>query len=898
MAEDGKDNQYNQFHIGSVANLPGNVSSTPESVTQLKSYGPTEIDMANFGMGVKNLLDSEAEDENNHRNEIAAYANQEYQEERGRMDPESQRLANAETVEDIAAALEGFKEKKDWNFTEVEDEYSDRRTARTALSRARALAKNTAWLTDPRELIVVKDDGKFKDYQPGEINTDGTLAKGSRIRVSGYTISVRTTYKEEPIVQRQKSEEYVRDESGARTGQVNVKEVQIDTGQTQLKREETAYFGTDAERNLLSGANLDFVKQVITGEKNHLQASVMWGNRAALETMLKTFYFKELYSSNEQISWTFNAPDIRELKNNPENRIVGDMVDKGVRIFELLGQCETKEKIENILNNTSLLESILDEKTQNRTLGIMKELGKITEAEFKSLKEIKFNPNIVDGRYKKVVEFLIGKNITITPTGPEGTFEYKLGKGWLTAEQRDPSKVTTKEERDKRGAKAIKQEGGVRGWLFEFGNPYVSRDTDYRDRIAVLQTRAGLIIGDKDATIEAWRKFYVWGESDWLGLEIYAPDAIPTGEQLQEAKNTKIGQDWLDYAELTKSYFCTGGESVGTDLIKLFHTQFYRLKDHLSNYGRPTGPMVSVDKFKHLSQGLMGLARTKIDVGGGKMRTRNIRERMCGVKSKTIGNEKWTHLGDMGWNKMGAPTEVLQALTGENVGVFDWKKAGEKLPKKLKGLVDSYQSGGDAQLQVELNKYLGLNNEGIGAGIEGFYWLLNFLTGDENPVSRWWQVLTHWTDFKSLLDPDSWTKKIKFADITRNATGSFDGYVKIEEELKSDGVNIGLEGKELDAKIGDISKAEVAAYMPNWYAAVRSDPMYGSELQKPVGPYKIYTTDEGVETRNDRELIHIVEGYYKNGRKDPGYAQIYGALKPILPENKNNLVESRFKIIR
>ena len=837
--------------------------------------------------------DPGSEDEEERNQYEAAYANESMNEERDRANPESGRLLNAETVEDVAAGLPKFERNKDWNYSEANDEYMSRRDLEGAVNRARALGKPISFLTDKRELIVVKDDENYdpENYKPGIIESSGKMAKGSRARVNGYAISVRKIAKQVPIIQT--IEEYVRDEAGARTGEIKV--TKIDTGKKGTELEEVVFFGTDKKREILSKAYTEFAKQVITGEKNHLHTSVMWANRAALETLLKTFYFKELFSSNDQIEWFFSTPDIRELKTSPENTDVGDMRDKGFRLFELLGQCETKEKIEAVLNKTFLLESILDQETQNRVLGLMKQFGKITNKEYENLSQIKFDNIKVDERYKKVVEFLIGMNIKITNTGPNNVFKYELGDRWKTQEQRDPSKASSDDDRKKRGAGAIAQEQDVRGWLFEFGNPYVSRDTNYRDVISVLQARVGTIVGNSDAALEAWRKFYIWGEPDWLGLEVYAPDAIPTGEALQQAKNEKIGKEWLEYAKLIKSYFVTGGESVGTDLIKLFQTEYYRMKDLLSNQGRPSGPYATVDKFKHLSQALMGLARSKVKVRENDkheaiMRTRNVRERMCGVKSEKLGNEQPIHLKDMGWNKLGAPEDVLSALTNEDPGKLDWKNV--KMPKKLKEAVDRFTTGGDKkEVEGVLNDYLNLNNQGIGAGIEGFYWLMNFLTGDENPVSRWWQVLTHWTDFKSLTDPDSWTKKIKFADITRNATGSFDGYVSIEERLVSEGLmsKDNKDGEALDKEVSRISGEEANSYMPYWFQGVQSEPGYRNAVAGSTGAYEL----DGV-TREDKKMGSVLLG----DGVTPGLAQIYGAadMSNNYKDNKSKHKAKRFKI--
>ena len=63
----------------------------------------------------------------------------------------------------------------------------------------------------------------------------------------------------------------------------------------------------------------------------------------------------------------FTAADISKISaSNPEtlnNQELGRKRNKAMRLYYLVGMCETKEKMEEHLNQTQNLEKILDEAT-------------------------------------------------------------------------------------------------------------------------------------------------------------------------------------------------------------------------------------------------------------------------------------------------------------------------------------------------------------------------------------------------------------------------------------------------------------------------------------------------------------------------------------------------------
>lgn len=791
---------------------------TPENSHSQFKIGTNPVWMQEATRNPVDLLGAE-EDSNSEME--AMYANYSMDEERSRMDPEFQRMINAESPRDIAPMLESLRREMDTDFSEAQDKYGNTRALSAAWKRSMIFEKGHDYLTSPDQLIVVKRNNR---RLPGTINIDGSIGEDSVPRVGGYSLYVDTKMVETPYV----IEKSTYDKQDKFSGRIEEKHLK------QIRKEEINY-GSEETRKLLSKTYLDFVKQGIVVEQVFNHSNLLWNFRAALEGMVKTIYTKEIYKSNAQIDWFFNAPDLNEIVKNPENKKVGEQRDKATRLLELVGYCETKEKLEKHLNSTFNLESILDLKTQNRVLGLMKELGEIDSETMQKLVKEENDPSKVSERFKAVVKFLIGEKIEIAKikiTKEErSVMQYKLGDGWLTAEQRDPSKTTDKEEKKKRGKNAIKEEKGVRGWLTLLGNPYVGHTLQDRDNMTSLLAKFSLIVGDNTATTEAHKNFYWWGEPDWLGAEIYAPDAIPDGATLANKRSELRGQAWLDYAKEIASYFTTGGEPVGTDLIKIMWPDLYRLKDMVAGQGRPTGQYVTVGGMDHLAQSFFGLVRSEITVNG-KEKMRNIREQWLGSKDETLGIEQPHNLGEIEWAKVNGSTEITSELISERVGNIDWKDV--EITDSQRKIIDNYKKGDKTDLINKINSSVTARTEPIITGAEGLYWLMNFLVADENEVKRMWAALN--TDLKpdTLTLTSGFTGKIKFMDITQVVQGSYDGYIAVEKRAIAN-KNYDKKGQpDIEDQVSNESKARAKSYLRTWYKGVKGDPQYRTWFKKPI----------------------------------------------------------------
>ncbi len=795
--------------------------SDPSSIGR----GPGMFDMnknVNFAIN-----DADADQDRSSEME-AMYANYQMSEERDKMDAESGRMMNAEFPRDIQPFLDSLRMKMDTDLEPAVDRYGNSRALSVALNRHTVFSKDHSYLTSPDELIVVKRNNRRK---AGTINEDGTLGEDSVPRVGGYSLYVETRIKDIPQVEIMKS----------RAGDVER------TRYVQVRTEEVNY-GTEKERRDMARAYMDMVRQAIVVEKVYNNANTQWMMRDALELMVKTISGKDIVKSNTDIGVFFGAERIGEIGTSKEGeKAIGRERDKATRLLELVGLCETKEKLEEVLNGTFILETILDAKTQKRVIGFMKEKGVITGDQIVALEKETPGPgnqNEVVGVYKKIVEFLIGKDITIT-TDANGIYTYTLGDKWLTAEQRDPSKNiplpatyepklfkedgTTrktdaeiqKERKSKKGKNGVKTEGDVRGWLTKGGNVYIGK----RDEMTAMLNKISIIVGSSLSTTEAFRNFYAWGECDWLAAEVYAPGSIPDGATVAEMKSKLKGsQEWLNWAKDVSSYFQKGGSPNGTDLGKIMWPDLWRLSDMLAKQGRPTGQYVTVGGMPNLAQGFMGLVRSEVYLNG-KERIRTVREQMLGSKDKTLGIEPPKMLGDIEWAKVGGPTEVLNELFTERIGEIKWDKV--ELPEQVKQIATEYKTGSKAKLIEQVDKLTNASPDGIGAGAESFYWLMNFLVADDNEVKRMWAALNADLKPDTMLVTSGFTGKVKFMDITCGAQGSYDGYRAVERRAIENKVSF---EDQLSKETNERSKN----YLRQWYKGVKGDPNYGTWALKPV----------------------------------------------------------------
>lgn len=763
------------------------------------------------------------------------YANQGREETYGRQDPDFMRLVNQETPKDVASIMDTIRTAEQWSYQEAIDTYGTRRMLSVALKKAKTFSMSHSDLQDER--IVVAKNGNSGEL----IGADGYLIDKAKVRLPGYSIRVDESSVTKEIVIPHMTFDRDPKEPGAapikKEWEVQYKEVPI----------EKVYFGTEKERIALKNANEWLVRNAITSEKLHQQTGAFDSLRAALDELVKTFYLKQITSTNEQLKWTFTAPDIEKITaDNPENRDLGERRNRAMRIFELVGHCETKEKLEKHLNETFNLEEILDAETVERTLAAAKALGQGVGTFSGSEEQIK---NV---KFAKAVEFLIGKEITITEDPTTKIKKYELGANWLTKDQRDPSKTTDPVEKEKRGAGAIKVEKDVRGFFTQFGNPYVK---DSRDIMYTIAARAAIVVGGKDATgavRDADRRFWLWGERDRLGLEVYAPNAIPTGEGLVDKYNSLTAEQWRnEYAKENLRYFSISGEPVASDLSKLYHPDFWRLKDHL--HRRITGELITTGKLGHLAESFMSLNRTEVDLGYPNKSTRSIREQWLGFKGDNVLRvEPAKNLGDIQWEKLGVSGEVMEALTSENVENLNWEDT--KLPENLKEEIKKWAN--IPGFVKEVNDSLSPIGSAVRDGAEGFYWLMNFLAGDGNPDKRPFSMFISKVKPDFLMDSDCYTGKIKFERITNDANGAWGDYRGIEREtiINKNAGKIRKDEIDSDEMIKRIALQNVDRTLKAWMAGVRSDEQYPIwsakkiDYQDDTGSTKMTSWGKFVET--------------------------------------------------
>lgn len=788
------------------------------------------------GHEVVNLKGGDEDDLKKEMDEFFARAEMEGRnEDYAKNDRVHERLTKATKPKDLEPVVKLLRDSENVSFAETLDRYSLGRWQMQMLGNWRAYELTGSDLV---EQGVVEG---------GVVNSDGYLSPEGVIRFNGYTLRVDSGMKDQKIIK--PKEKYWTDGEGNKYyfDNENKKVLGIDRWEEveYIKTPvEKYYFGKDNERLALSKANEALMKFSITSRGLNEQSQVFYTNRAALEEMVKLFYLRDITFTNEQIGWFFTAPEIGAITpENLENKQLGDKRDKAMRLLYLIGNCETKEKMEAHLNGTFNLEQILDTETVERTLALMKKMGvgKNFAADFTP-------EELVEAKFAECVKFLIGKDVKVTKDA-FGQRHYDVG-GWLTRDERDPS--LTEGPSPKKGEKAIgyENEQNVRGFLTFEGNPYTRGE---KDRIYAYKDRISLIIGDKGVVNEADKMFWVWGLRDELGLEIYVDKTkIPSGDELQKVFNEFTDVQRKEWCDTRLKYFSLNGEPTASDLSKIFYPDFYRLKDHLRD--RITGPLVSTGEYGRMSQCLTGLCR--VDIEGGK--TRSVTERWMGAKkldAEDLDAEAAYDLGGIQWEQISTPKEIMDELTDEinSLEPTDWDKV--KLPK---GLKDELASG----VSQVMKKVFSPDSGAVGDNAMGFYWCMQFLVGDGNPAKRPWAFATAPVDSRTMASTDAFTGKIKFADITTGANGAWGKWRDLERRARVAGVDAG----DLLKKEG---KEKIRRTLRGWYKGVQSSPEYADwETQKTA--YWDYKQNKEVMTN----LRRRVEGFKGN----PGLAVKYGFL--------------------
>jgi hypothetical protein len=610
-------------------------------------------------------------------------------------------------------------------------------------------------------------------------------------------------------------------------------------------------FGSEVERLALAKAHENLHQILVTSEILQNQTELFDKTRASLENAVKYFYQDQLYFSNLQIKWFFTAADISKIDHaKPEtlhNQELGKERDKAMRIYYLVGMSETREKMEEHLNTTYNLEEILgynDDKdeTLDRVVGLIKKSGS------QKLKDELAGSGEMDKdqKFMLAAKFLIGEGLEVRKD-EKGNWKYSL-KGWLTSEERDPLSKTTKKKKDgkdyKKGGGSVSDESneGARAYLTEVGNPYAEGS---RDNLYMLMSRMNEIVGNDMAVTEGGRYFWTRGMRDELGLELYTDEKnLPTGEALLEYFNTHTFEEWEKYCEGIRKLYTITGEPVGSDLSKIFYPKMWRIKEMMLD--RSAGPYLTYDKFEKLTQSELSLGRIKIEKDGIK-ENRSIREVWLGYKSSDSDpNEEAIDLGNIPWEQPVMPKELQEFVAGGGV------EAGEAVKKE----------GGEPKLDLKA----------VTDNLEGYFWVMNYLAGDDNPAKRPWQFIMKGVERAGdFQKPEAYTDKIKFWKIIWHGPAVAWGNWRKEYKKTRGGQKRSDELiKQTEDGLDTKAQAMVNKGKKDWYTGIRSTVEYPTWANQPI---KYLRYENGMLKAGTADLVSLIEGFDGN---NPGLAVRYG----------------------
>lgn len=546
-------------------------------------------------------------------------------EQYARRDPELQLLMFPESPKDIAKATEEIL-KSYTNFDEAEG------NSPYKMQYYMQAASDSAFIFGH-----TIEDLQNEGYVKGKIGPDGYLEKKGKPIKFGYAIKVHSDQQREDVINLR--EEQLLGSDGIPSG---IKKIKTYAPTTFI--EERFDYGTNKMRKALHEASRASYREMVNTVRVHELYSILDNQRADLSGMVTILYLKAKHISNEQMQEIFTAPDIGLItKENPTNEKKGYRRDRAMRMLDLLGNCETKEKMKDFMNRPTF-EKILDKKTIANALELMKKTG-YEDKEAQSDKE-------------KVARFLVGKAVV-----------YKDGKwelqGWATKDQRDPSKATSEDDKKKRGFYTIEEEKKLRGLLTEYGNPYARGS---RDEMSMLLSRITLLVGDEGAVKDADRFFQIFGLKDEMGMEKLAK--MPTTEEILNAQKLDY-EEWRKKADEWLTWFSLPGEPIGSDLSKIMWSKYYRLKDILRD--RPSGPTLTVNNYVRLTQSLFSLARNKIKVQIGSEKEKQIRsvlEQWRGYAAEeNMPREEAIDLGKIDWQAVQVPSDLKDAVGKEALGI-------------------------------------------------------------------------------------------------------------------------------------------------------------------------------------------------------------------------------------
>ena len=903
----------------------------PDSVKSFTSIGTPKENIDKFtslDVAPRNLLDTEDDPRRMEMEQGFINERLEYSKDRAQQNREMWRLSHALTPKDVAPCLDALRILEKWDFKEGVNTYQFQSLIGLAIDNHYAYAKSHKQLID--EGVVV-----------GNIDRNGYIANGGQITEIGIAYVAKIDKIQQEITSKRKKSSFETDPvTGARLEETIKTWEEWETYQTTVEK---PCFLSETERYILSTANLELAKQLITGQKQHFETEIFDAQRAALEEQVKIFFFKGIGMSNDQFSWFFNAKDISKITpDNKEGKELGRERNRTMRIQRLIGHCETKEKFEKHLNESFALEKILDEKMIDRTLSRAGEIA---------IEPGESQEDFFERKFEKAAKYLLGEGLTITKVkrrtreGDEVYVKQYEMKGWLTAAERDVCTDVWRDEdhkkSGKKGGDAVKYETEIlksRGLWTSEGNTFTRGEKDLQ---FAMNAKISISIGDPKGFIvrDADQMMWTRGEKDEMGAEIYAfkyvkdkkgnlvPELddrgnmipnLPTGEELVALWNRCLNEEeWKKEAKPFLKRFSLPGEPIGSDLSKLFHAYLYQLKDHINE--RPTGLLLGVDKMPRMAQSMLKLGRTKAKTGyishdGKVVQTESLRsllEQWDGFKGDDyLVIEPAVDLSDIAWNKVRSPeeveeikvTEIREALVADKDGKITkelWKSL--KIDDEArKALINKY--GDEAQaLTAVVGEFFAMDDGGVGDNIDGFYKLFNFLAGDGNPAKRPHAYFTETKiEFKDLLSLDYWTGKKKFLQIIYGAAGAWGDFRKYDRFASKDLNSKKQVGdKEQFSKIASTNMKDgvdrdVSNTQIGWYDTVRSSPMYDAQRSGDLIKYKKYSKKNGkdvMDEPNGLTPIQIIEG---KSDTEPGLAVRFGFMKPEkigkAPEIKMNVL--------
>jgi hypothetical protein len=639
---------------------------------------------------------------------------------------------------------------------------------------------------------------------------------------------------------------------------------------------EKFYYGTDIKRRALHLASKAGYERLVNTAREHTLFSILEDMRADLSGYVTTTYLKVPHISNKQWKQIFSSPDIAaidpKIPESLENKEYGQRIDRAMRMMDLLGHAETKEKMEDFMNKPTF-EKII-KATQKKALEIVNHPDyKDPEAERESMTD-----------EQKVVRFLIGRAAvqengrwTLNGLKREDGKDRKEGvDGWLTFEKRDPSKATEEEKRKwiadfewrnnetkyKRGFNGAKFEKKkrLRGFLTELGNVYAASD---RDGVNLMLSKIEFLLEDKGAVRDADRYFQITGLRDELNLEELAEKMPPVEEIIEKHKlKGEVGyKEWRDEADWWLSWFSMSGDPIGSDLSKIFYPKHFRLKDLLKD--RPAGPILTAYDYERFTQSMFSLGRSDVVIKEIEIEGKEEKQKI--IQTRSILEQ---------WRGYAEEEGVMPGEGAKDLGDIDWEAV--RVPNKITGeLIEEIRKAQiEPEKEQEKEPVLGILKNAPKDSLWSYYTLMNWLAGRDNKIKAPWLFALDETENLPLLRVAStYTEKEKFLSIVWHDKALAFGkwrplYIKYKDK---DSVDEHLDGK---------AKEKTQKGKRDWYKGVRNLPNFPEIMAQEV---KIVNVTRTGTSTLEVPVLDRVEG----NLKEPGLAVKFGFLtKEELQENE------------